>query len=121
MSKQLNLLRKILLITTSVFEILHEDSEKNNVTDICQNINNTDDCDIFLSKNMKIICTKQYPNDIANYTQNSVLRHRSVEDKQFIVEHGLCRPSGPFSRNAGGQCFDESLHYIVSKAGLRIA
>jgi hypothetical protein len=37
--------------------------KKNNVTDICQNINNTDDCDLLLSKNMEIICTKQYPSD----------------------------------------------------------
>ena len=69
-------------ITTSVFEIPHENSKKNNVTKICQNINNTDDCDIMLSKNMKIICTKQYLTDIANYIQNSVL---SVEDKHFIT------------------------------------
>ncbi|CAI6350454.1 unnamed protein product [Macrosiphum euphorbiae] len=108
-------------ITTSVFEIPHENSEKNNVIDICQNMNNTDDCDILLSKNMTIICTKQYPTDIANYIQNSVLRHLSVEDKQFIVEHGPCRPSGPFSRNAVGRCFDESFYYTVSKAGLRIS
>lgn len=108
-------------ITTSVFEIPHENSEKNNVIDIFQNMNNTDDCDILLSKNMTIICTKQYPTDIANYIQNSVLRHLSVEDKQFIVEHGPCRPSGPFSRNAVGRCFDESFYYTVSKAGLRIS
>lgn len=37
-------------LTTSVLEIPHENSEKNNVTDICQNINNIDDCDILLRK-----------------------------------------------------------------------
>ncbi|KAF0712025.1 Uncharacterized protein FWK35_00031036 [Aphis craccivora] len=79
-------------ITTSVLKIPQEHSEKNNVTDVYQNINNTDDCDILLSKNMENICTKQYPTDIANYTQKSVL---SVDDKKCIVENGPCRPSGP--------------------------
>lgn len=103
--------------TTSVLKIPQEHSEKNNVTDVYQNINNTDDCDILLSKNMENICTKQFPTDIANYIQKSVL---SVDDKKFIVENGPCRPSGPFNRNASGRCFDESFYYTISKAGLRI-
>jgi len=60
-------------IATSVLKIPEEHSEKNNVTDVYLNINNTDDCDILLSKNMENICTKQYPTDIANYIQKSVL------------------------------------------------
>jgi len=64
---------------------------------------------------MENICTKQYPTDIANYIQNSVL---SVDDKICIVEHGPCRSSGPFSRNASGRGLDEAFYYTVSKVGL---
>lgn len=48
-------------IPTSILKIPHENPEKNNVTNICQNINNTgntaiaDDGDILLSKNIENI------------------------------------------------------------------
>lgn len=92
-------------VTSSVLEIPYEKSEKKNVTDIRQNINNTVGSDILLNKNMENICTKKYPTDIANCLQKSVL---SVDDKKCVIEHGPCRLSSPFSRNASRPLFSRS-------------
>jgi hypothetical protein len=46
-----------------------------------------------------------------------------AQTKRFIVEHGPCRPKGPFVKDVAQKqrCFSESFYEISSKSGLKIS
>jgi hypothetical protein len=99
--------QKLHLFITSKIEILNEN------LGFGEKISN-DDTEIIesnkLEKQLEIICTKKYPNNIANFTTKPNL---SIEDKKFIVEYGPCRLNVAFPRNANGRCFEKSFYYIL--------
>ncbi|XP_065678162.1 zinc finger MYM-type protein 5-like [Hydra vulgaris] len=62
----------------------------------------------------EIIC-EQYPSDFANF--KDVI---TVEEKQFILSVGPCRPEGPFPKDDRNRSFSINYYKKVTKSGISV-
>ncbi|XP_043271175.1 zinc finger MYM-type protein 1-like [Venturia canescens] len=58
---------------------------------------------------------EEYPSDIAHYP--TII---TADIRRFVLDHGSCRPRGPFPKNEKNRCFLNSYYTTVNKSGLQM-
>ncbi|XP_043275284.1 zinc finger MYM-type protein 5-like [Venturia canescens] len=58
---------------------------------------------------------EEYPSDIAYYP--TII---TADIRRFVLDHGSCRPRGPFPKNEKNRCFSNSYYTTVNKSGLQM-
>lgn len=58
-----------------------------------------------------------HPTDRGNFTENIT----DSDIKKYIVNHGSCRPSGPFPRDSKGRCFSIDYYFRKTKSGVSLS
>ena len=53
---------------------------------------------------------RQYPTDMGNFPKDKELTPDTIK---FIIEHGPCRPKGPFPKDDKKHCFSEAYYKIT--------